>query len=163
MVCAINTSAGPALQWLEMPRGLGVGLSVQLHGPLSGLFLCLLGFHFSSTFLSLFWSQLLLYLSALSLQAFLVVFTPGVWVWPGLSAGTNRQGSKGVVAHVTGLCTTLVILASSVLSRGGSTELGSCQPWFQELSTSELLQCESRDLWSRWLTCPAWLPWTLAL
>lgn len=59
MVCTINTSSGPAFQWLEMPRGLGVGLSVQLpgsqlHGPLGGLFLRPLGFHFSSPFLSLF-------------------------------------------------------------------------------------------------------------
>lgn len=77
-------------------------------------------------------------LTALSLHAFPAVFTPGVWVWPGLkgkcrlqwgpapssshpkypmlSMGqylgtrTNRQGSKGVTL-VTGLCTTPVILA----------------------------------------------------
>lgn len=67
MVCTINTSSGPAFQWLEMPRGLGVGLSVQLpgsqlHGPLGGLFLRPLGFHFSSPFLSLFSGQLCLHL-----------------------------------------------------------------------------------------------------
>lgn len=68
MVCTINTSTGTALQWLEKPRGLGVGLSVQLpgsqlHGPLGGLFLCPLGFHFSFPFLSLFPGQLCLHLS----------------------------------------------------------------------------------------------------
>lgn len=158
MVCTINTSVGPALQWLEIPSGLGVGLSVQLpgsqlHGPLGGLLFFLLGFYFSSPFLSLCSGQLCLYLPTLSLQAFPVVFTPGAWVWPGLSAGTNRQGSKGVIVLASGHSTTPVILASRVPSGGGSTELGFYQPWSQEPSTSQLLQCDSRDLWSGWLTC----------